>query len=50
MGHFPATFSFIFCLSQTNIKFYQQINVNNVYPVYGAGIWTHNLHIVGLIP
>ena len=28
----------------------QQINVKNVYPVYGAGIQTNNLQIWSLTP
>ena len=42
-GPTPASFSFIFGLFKQTILFLQQINVKNVYPVYSAGIQTHNL-------
>ena len=43
-GPTPASFSFIFRLfKQTSIQIIQQINVKNVYPVYGTGIQTHGL-------
>ena len=39
-----SSFSIIFRLfKKTLLQFLQQINVKNVHPVYGAGIWTHNL-------
>ena len=28
----------------------EQINVENIDTVSGAVIWTHNLHIMGLLP
>ena len=28
----------------------QQINVKNVQPVYSAGIWTHDLRNMSLLP
>ena len=38
-------------LFQTNINtIFQQINVKNVHPVYGAGIRTHNLQNMSLLP
>ena len=40
--------SFIFGLF--NQTFLQQIYVKNVHPVYGAGIWTHNLQNKSLLP
>ena len=46
----PASFSFIFGLFQVNINtFVQQINVKNVYAVYGTGIRTHDLQNVSLL-
>ena len=33
----------IFTGSSTIYAFLQQINVKNVRPVYGAGIWTYDL-------
>ena len=38
----------LFSAFQTNIKFLQQIYVKNVHPVYGAGIWTNDLHNMSL--
>ena len=32
------------------MQFLQQINVKNVHPVYGAGIWIHDLQYMGLLP
>ena len=40
---------FVF-FKQTSMQFLQQINVTNFYPLYGAGIRTHNLQIASLIP
>ena len=40
-GLTPASFLIIFGLFKQTIL--QQIKVKNVHPVYGAGIWTHNL-------
>ena len=40
-------FSFVF---SNNITILQQINVKNVHPVYSAGILTHDLWIVSLLP
>ena len=30
--------------------FYSKYMLNNFHPVYGAGIWTHDLQNVGLLP
>ena len=49
-GPTPASFSFIFGLFKQTLQFLQQINVKNVHPVYGAGIWTHDLWNVSLFP
>ena len=50
-GPTPASFSFISGLfKQTLLQFLQQINVKNVRPVSGAGIWTQNLLITSLLP
>ena len=32
------------------LQFLQQINVKNVHPVYGAGIQTHDLWNMSLLP
>ena len=48
-----ASFSFIFGLfKQTSLQFLQQINVKkcHFHPVYGAGIQTHDLWNVSLLP
>ena len=49
-GPTPASFSFIFGLFKQTLQFLQQIYVKNVHPVYSAGIWTHDLWNVGLLP
>ena len=43
---------FLVFFKQTLLQFLQQINVKkcHVHPVYGAGIRTHNLWIVSLLP
>ena len=44
-------FLFIYGLFQANINtIFQQINVKNVHPVYGAGIRTHDLQNMSLLP
>ena len=52
IGPTPASFSFIFGLFKQTIQFLQQINVKkrHVHPVYGAGIQTHDLQNVILLP
>ena len=41
----------LFSSFQTNIlQFFQQIFVKNVHPVYGAGIRTHDLWNMSLLP
>ena len=40
----------LFFIIVTNIKFLQQINMKNVHPVYGAGIRTHDLCNISLLP
>ena len=43
--------SFIFGLfKQASLQILQQINVKNVNPVYSAGILTHNLQNMSLLP
>ena len=42
-GPTRSLFSFIFGLFKQTVQFLQQINVKNDHPIYGAGIWTHNL-------
>ena len=50
-GPTPASFSYIFVFSNTHYKFYKQIGMwKNVHPVYGAGIRTHNLWNMSLLP
>ena len=49
MGQLRPLFHF-FIFSNTNMQFLQQINVNNVHPVYGARIQTHNLWNMRLLP
>ena len=46
----PGLSSVYFCLFKQTLQFLQQIKVENVHPVYGAGIWTHNLQITILLP
>ena len=41
---------FIFGFFEQTIQFLQQINVKNVYPVYGAGIRTHDLSSMSCHP
>ena len=50
MGH-PRPFYRLFsALSNKHHNFLQQYNVKNVHPVSGAGIWTHGLLDVSLLP
>ena len=50
-GPTPAFFIVYFGLfKQTPLQILQQINVKNVHPVYGAGIRTHNLQNMSLLP
>ena len=42
MGHTRPLFHLFSVLFKQALQFLQQINVKNVDPVYGAGIWTHN--------
>ena len=47
----PASFSFIFVFSNKQNNFYNKyLHVINVHPVYGAGIWTHDLQNMSLLP
>ena len=48
----PAYFSIIFGLFKQAIQFLQQINVkiSHVHPVFGAGIRTHDLRNMSLLP
>ena len=39
-----------FRLFKQTLQFLQQINVKNVHPVYGAGIRTHDLWNMSLLP
>ena len=51
-GPTPASFIIYFfgLFKQTSLQFLQQINVKNVHPVYGAGIQTHDLWNMSLLP
>ena len=50
-GPYPASFSFIFGLfKQKSIQIYNKLMWKNVHPVYGSGIWTHDLQNVSLLP
>ena len=49
MGQPQPLFHFIFAFSNT-LQILQQINVKNVYPLYGAGIRTHDLCNMSLLP
>ena len=42
-------FFIIFVFSNKHYNFLQQINVKKVHPVYGAGIWTHDLREMSLL-
>ena len=46
----PGLFFVYFRLFKQTLQFSQQINVKNVHPVYGAGIQTHNLRNISLLP
>ena len=46
----PVLFSFLSDFEKKQILFLLQINVKNVYPVSDAGIWTHNLLNMSLLP
>ena len=46
----PGLFFIYFRLFKHTLQFLQQINVKNVHPVYGAGIRTHNLWNMSLLP
>ena len=46
----PGLFFFIFGLSKQTIQGLQQINGKNIHLVCGAGIWTHDLLNMGLLP
>ena len=43
-------FRLFLVFSNKHYKFLQQIYVKNVHPVYGAGIQTHNLRNMSLLP
>ena len=49
MGN-PGLFFIYFRLFKHTLKFLEQINLKNVHPVYGAGIQTHDLWNVSLLP
>ena len=46
----PSLFFIYFRLLKQTLQFLQQINVKNVHPVYGAGIRTHDLLNMSLLP
>ena len=49
IGH-PQPLFRLFSYYQINITFLLQIFVNHVHPVYSAGIETHELHNMSLLP
>ena len=50
MGQPRPLLSFIFDVFKlTSLKLLQQIHVKNVHPVYGAGIWTHDLQDISIL-
>ena len=50
MGHPPDSFSFIFVFSSKYYNLTTNRYVKNVHPVYSAGIWTHDLWNMSLLP
>ena len=46
----PGLFFIYFILFKEALQFLPQINVKNVHPVYGAGIRTHDLRNMSLLP
>ena len=46
----PGLFFVYFRLFKQTLQFLQQIYVKNVHPVYGAGILTHDLQDLSLLP
>ena len=46
----PASFHLFLVFPNKHYKFLQQIDGKNVHPVYSAGIRTHNLWNVSLLP
>ena len=46
----PRPLFIYFRLFKHTLHFLQQINVEHVHPVYGAGIQTHNLWNMSLLP
>ena len=46
----PGLFFIYFRLFKHTLQFLQQINVKNVHLVYGAGIQTHDLWNMSLLP
>ena len=49
-GHPRPLLLFIFGHFKQKLPFLKHINVKNVHPVYGAGIRTHNLWNMILLP
>ena len=49
MGHTRLFFVSFLLLKQT-LQFLQEITGENVHPLYGAGIQTHDLQNMSLIP
>ena len=49
MGHLRPLFIYFRLFKQT-LQFLQQINVKNVNPANSAGIQTHNLRNMSLLP
>ena len=49
-GPSPGLYLIYFRLFEQTLQFLQQINVKNVHAVYGAGVRTHNLWNMSLLP
>ena len=49
-GPILASFLFIFVFSNKNYNFYNKYVWNNVHRVYGAGIRTHDIQDMSLLP
>ena len=50
LSDIPGLFSVSFCIFKQALQFLQQKMWKNVHPVYGAGIRTHNLQDMSILP
>ena len=46
----PGLFLFIFVFSSKQYNFYNKSMWKNFHPVYGAGIWTHDIANISRLP